>query len=388
MPKSITHYYQESGRAGRDGDKADCILYYSYKDKQVLEGMIRKSATNPNSASTRRKIDQLYACLRYCEDDFRCRRTLQLEHFGEKFNKEKCKETCDNCRAGREIDKRDMTEVAQSLLRLLASIQAQRRNGHGVTLLQLTELFRGSKSKATTKFLNTSRLNGYNDAARFKLKKKQDIDRVVHAMIFERVIVEESEQNNQGFSSDYVKPGEHAQATQSGRRRFFVEFPKAQSKPKASKASKAPTTPKRKKSPAPKKKRASGRKSKQAAGSEPQIFEVLDDSDDGNEWEDDGKESAVSSNAATPPAALSPAMALKLRKRLQKLLTMWATEEQMAGTHIYCKFLTDWQFDPQLLSTDYFHAHSMAHHFEPNSQDHLTPVPNHAGGAQSPGWIG
>src|SRR5210317_1620789 len=97
--------------------------------------MIRKSSNNPNSASTRRKIDQLYTCVRYCEDEFRCRRTMQLEFFGENFDRCKCNGTCDNCKAGKVPDRRDMTKTAQELLQILTQAQSYRKfGGNNVTM--------------------------------------------------------------------------------------------------------------------------------------------------------------------------------------------------------------------------------------------------------------
>lgn len=93
---------------------------------------------------------------------------MQLEFFGENFARSKCNNTCDNCIAGKEPDRRDMTENAKILLDLLTSISGQ-RNGRGVTMLQLSELYRGSKSQSATKFLNTSRLKGYGKGSKVSL---------------------------------------------------------------------------------------------------------------------------------------------------------------------------------------------------------------------------
>ena len=329
MPKSITHYYQESGRAGRDGEKADCILYYAYKDKQVLEGMIKKSASNPNGQSTRRKVDQLYTCLRYCEDEFRCRRTMQLEFFGEAFHRSKCRGTCDNCREEREIEKRDLTEVAKVMLTLLAAIQShKRRSGLGATLLQLTELFRGSKTKAITKSLpNYLRLPGYGHAARYNLKKKADIDRIAHAMIFERILVEVSEQNKQGYSSDYVQSGELADAIRNGQRKFFVEFPKDKPQPNGKENNEPDQT--KKKSPKKAKSKAKNATAKSKKGFTP----LHDESDD-----DSAAGLSTTTDSAIPNAVLPPEWALQLKKQITKAVGLWAAEEQMLGSkNVYCK---------------------------------------------------
>ena len=349
MPKSITHYYQESGRAGRDGDKADCILFFAYKDKKVLEMMIRKASTNPHCPAVKRKIDQLYTCLRYCENEFLCRRTMQLEYFGEVFDRAKCKGTCDNCRAGRQPEKRDLTKEAQTILRLYADVAAQ-KNGHKVLLANIIELYKGSKSKSATRFLNTSKLTGYGAGKKYT---KQDIDRIIHAMIFEGVLMEISEQNNSGYNSDYLHLGDKAAMIEGGRMKFFVDFPKKnppKSKEKKSKKNEdALSTPGSSSSTRKTTKiKDSKTISRMAAPFVSQNGKFYDP--DMNDFEgsttDDNNDLGleifarkVGSKSPSPASSsfLPKEHAEALMKRIKKLVTMWADEERMNGNNVFCE---------------------------------------------------
>ena len=132
LPSSPEAYYQEMGRAGRDGQPAEAILLFGYGDLKFRRKMIDESgAPEEVKRAERRKLDALIA---YC-DASQCRRNVLLAYFGEKHN-----EPCGNCDVCREPpETRDMTEAAEMLLSAAADTGEVYGQNHLIDIVTGTE---------------------------------------------------------------------------------------------------------------------------------------------------------------------------------------------------------------------------------------------------------
>lgn len=198
MPKNIESYYQQIGRAGRDGLRSDCLLLYSRSDKQKIQYFINQKEGTEKEVAEKHLKD----LMKFLETD-KCRRIPLMKYFGETYEKDNCG-MCDNCLSV-DAEVEDLTVQAQKMLSCIA------RTDEEFGAYYIADILRGSTKEKVLE-------NGHDQISTYDIGNEWAKE---HWILLARLLVKQGYLTTEEDDDDALHITDQGQAVLNGKENVF-----------------------------------------------------------------------------------------------------------------------------------------------------------------------